>query len=85
MEASSGVFMALSSPIRLKILKLLKFREMCVCEIMVALELSQSVVSYHLNILESVGLVKGRRRGKWVFYRITDPKLLEVLEKIKKK
>ena len=65
-------FKALADEIRLRILSLLATREMCVCEIMVALDLTQPTASHHLGILETVGLVKHRKEGKWVFYRLSD-------------
>jgi len=46
---------------------------MCVCEVMVALDLTQPTASHHLRILENVGLVKARKEGKWVFYALPDP------------
>jgi DNA-binding transcriptional ArsR family regulator len=81
-EAKSKVFKALSDPIRLRILGLLSSREMCVCEVMVALDLTQPTASHHLRILENVALVKDRKDGKWVFYSLKDEndalKLLDV-------
>ncbi|MDH7564776.1 MAG: metalloregulator ArsR/SmtB family transcription factor [Candidatus Bathyarchaeota archaeon] len=71
-ETKSKVFRALADPTRLRVLALLTAREMCVCEVMVALELTQPTASHHLGILENVGLVKKRKEGKWVFYRIAD-------------
>jgi len=73
---------ALADETRLRILKLLEVREMCVCEIMVALGLTQPTASHHLGILENVGLVKDRKEGKWVFYSIADPKLIENMHKL---
>jgi len=74
-------FKALAEPTRLRILGLLEVREMCVCEVMVALDLTQPTASHHLRILENVGLVRDRKEGKWVFYILNDPiktaKLLE--------
>ena len=64
----SRIFKALADQTRLKILGLLKVREMCVCEIMVALELTQPTASYHLGLLENAELIKDRKEGKWVFY-----------------
>ena len=72
----SKFFKALADETRLRILKLLEIREMCVCELMVALELTQPTASHHLGILENVGLVKGRKDGKWVFYSVEDLKLI---------
>ncbi len=72
-EEKSKVFKALADPIRLRILGLLFSREMCVCEVMVGLDLTQPTASHHLRILENVGLVKDRKEGKWVFYRVANP------------
>ena len=78
----SRIFKALADQTRLKILGLLKVREMCVCEIMVALELTQPTASYHLGLLENAGLVKDRKEGKWVFYSLADPELVENMHEI---
>jgi len=67
----------LADETRLRILKLLGIREMCVCEVMVALGLTQPTASHHLGILENAGLVKDRKEGKWVFYSIANSKLIE--------
>jgi len=71
-EGQSRLFKALADETRLRILSLLRVREMCVCEIMVALELTQPTASHHLRILEGTGLVEDLRKGKWVFYRTAD-------------
>lgn len=73
----SRVFRALSHPTRLKILRLLSVRDMCVCEIMAVLNATQPTTSHHLNILENSGLIEERREGKWVFYSVADSKLLQ--------
>lgn len=75
-------FKALSDTTRLRILGLLTLREMCVCEVMVALDLTQPTASHHLRILENVGLVKDRKEGKWVFYSIAKPEVLEGMRKL---
>jgi DNA-binding transcriptional ArsR family regulator len=71
-EKKGRFFKAFADEIRLRILSLLATREMCVCEVMVALDLTQPTASHHLGILETVGLVKHRKEGKWVFYRLSD-------------
>ncbi len=76
-EAKSKVFKALSDPIRLRILGLLCSREMCVCEVMVALDLTQPTASHHLGILENVELIKKRKEGKCVFFRIVRSGIIE--------
>jgi len=81
-KRQSRVFRALADETRLRILKLLHVREMCVCEVMVALDLTQPTASHHLRILEDAGLVDGKKEGKWVFYRITNRKLIQNLDKL---
>jgi len=76
-EKKGKVFKALADEIRLRILSLLTAREMCVCEVMVALDLTQPTASHHLGILENVGLIKARKDGKWVFYSLSDPSLIK--------
>ena len=81
-DKQSRFFKALADETRLRILKLLEVREMCVCEVMVALDLTQPTASHHLGILENVGLIKNRKKGKWVFYSVANPKLTENLRKL---
>ena len=76
LRTQSRVFKALADVTRLRILNLLKTREMCVCEIIVALDLTQPTASHHLKILETVGLIEAMRKGKWVFYRIAKPRFV---------
>ena len=71
-QRKSKFFKALADETRLKMLGLLAAREMCVCEVMVALDLTQPTTSHHLGILESAGLLKGRKEGKWVFYSLSE-------------
>lgn len=59
---------ALGDPARIKILKTLEVKEMCVCEVQAVLGLAQSTVSKHLKVLEEAGLVEWRRAGPWVNY-----------------
>ncbi len=81
-KVKSKVFKALADPIRLRILGLLSSREMCVCEVMVALDLTQPTASHHLRILENVCLIKDRKEGKWVFYSIVNPQLFDSLREL---
>jgi DNA-binding transcriptional ArsR family regulator len=78
----SRIFKALADDTRLRILGLLAAREMCVCEVMVALELTQPTASHHLGILENAGLVKKRKEGKWVFYTTVNLELTEGMHKL---
>ena len=78
-KRESRFFKALADENRIRIIKLLTLREMCVCELMVALDLTQPTTSHHLNILERKGLIKKRKEGKWSYYSIADSKLIEGL------
>ena len=66
------VMKALSDPSRVKIVKMLQHRVMCVCEIQAALELAQATVSKHLKVLEDAGLVSYQKDGLWVNYYLAD-------------
>ncbi|MGP8068908.1 MAG: ArsR/SmtB family transcription factor [Candidatus Bathyarchaeia archaeon] len=68
-------FSSLGDVTRLKILKLIGDEELCSCEVMAALDLTQPTTSHHLGILERAGVLSSRRDGKWVFYRISTQKI----------
>jgi DNA-binding transcriptional ArsR family regulator len=65
------IFRALADRTRLVMLRLLiDRRELCVCEVMDALNISQTRASRNLALLCNAGLLKGERRGKWMFYSV---------------
>ncbi|HNR14478.1 MAG TPA: metalloregulator ArsR/SmtB family transcription factor [Thermodesulfobacteriota bacterium] len=70
MKRAATIFQALSDHTRLRIMKLLETGELCVCELMQVLDMSQPRISRHLGILKNAGLVNDRRQGKWVFYSL---------------
>jgi ArsR family transcriptional regulator len=84
----TSIFKALSDETRLRILKLLEGGELCVCDVVAALDMIQPQVSFHLRVLKKAALLKGRKQGKWMHYKIDDSDLfkrliiLSVLEKI---
>ncbi len=63
-------FHALSDPIRLQVLDLLRHRELCVCDLCETLEVSQSKLSFHLKALKEAQLVKARQEGRWIYYSL---------------
>ncbi|OPX59608.1 MAG: DNA-binding transcriptional repressor ArsR [Methanobacterium sp. PtaB.Bin024] len=75
---------ALADPTRLKILHLLKYGELCVCEIITAMEKPQPTISHHLNILKKAGFLKWRKEGVWVHYSLSNPEITNILENILK-
>ncbi len=70
MKQTARIFKALADETRLRILALLTSGELCVCDLMAALELPQSTVSRHLATLRNAGLVVDRRQGVWMYYRL---------------
>lgn len=79
-QYQADMLKALAHPTRLQILDLLKGGEKCVCKIVPELKMEQSNVSRHLNILKKEGLVSSRKEGLKVFYRVTDPKVFQLLD-----
>jgi ArsR family transcriptional regulator len=72
MNTLADIFKALSDETRLKIIALLlDQKELCVCDFVGALSLTQSKVSRHLRYLFNAGLIEGRREGPWMHYRLS--------------
>jgi ArsR family transcriptional regulator len=63
---------ALSDSNRVRLLKLLQKRDMCVCEIQAVLKIAQPTVSKHLKSLDQAGLVKRKKQGLWVNCSLSD-------------
>ncbi len=61
---------ALADANRVRVLLALRSRELCVCRIIELLQLAPSTVSKHLTILKLAGLVKARKEGRWMHYRL---------------
>ncbi len=72
MDDLLNLFSILSDKTRLRILLLLLNNELCVCEIFAALDMSQPRVSRQLAILKQSKIIKDRREGKWIYYRIDE-------------
>ena len=70
---------ALGNKERLKLIEILKVRDRCVCELEAALNKSQSSISHHLRILESAGLIRGWKKGKFTYYGIQKKEINEYL------
>jgi ArsR family transcriptional regulator len=81
---NSEIIKAISDPIRLKILYLLKNGELCACYIDSALNKPQSTISHHISILKKAKFLKWRKEGKWTHYRLSDEKIIEHIEKLVK-
>lgn len=70
-ENSVQTFKGLADENRLRMVGLLCTGELCVCDIMAVLDLPQSTASRHLSYLKNSGLVTSRRRGKWMYYKLS--------------
>ncbi len=70
MKDSINIFKALSDKNRLRILKMLQIKPLCVCEITEVLQLATSTVSQHLSILKKASFISEDREGRWVNYKI---------------
>lgn len=82
-EDNTRIFKTLSDPNRLRILKMLQTKSLCVCEITEVLQLATSTVSKHLSILKETGFIIEVKDGKWVNYQINpkpaDPRISSIL------
>jgi len=61
---------AFADPTRVRLLTALRKQELCVCELCDALDITQSTLSSHLQVVRAAGLVRARREGKWMYYAI---------------
>ncbi len=66
------IFKALADPTRLRIVLLLRQRELCVCELMFVLKMEQSRVSHHMRVLRDAGIAEDVRDGRWIIYRVPE-------------
>jgi len=76
----AGVFKSLSDPTRLRIISLLAERELCVTDLVAALEMEQSTISHQLRDMRAQRLVSFRREGQHVYYRLDDPHVRRLFE-----
>jgi len=63
---------ALADENRIRIIGVLKGRELCVCQLIELLCLAPSTVSRHLSILKNARLIDSRKQGRWMYYRLAD-------------
>jgi len=86
LEGKSKTYHALSDPLRLTILYLIKDQPLCVCVIIRFMCLAGSKLSYHLTILKESGLIEGEYDGNWIIYSITEHgrKALKCMERMGK-
>lgn len=78
-KRTAALFKVLGDPTRVRILQLLSLKEMCVCDISAALDMSHSSISHQLNTLRTNRLVRNRKAGKVVYYALDDQHVLNIL------
>ena len=79
-ERMAQIAKALSDPVRLQLVDVLKKHagKVCVCELVPLFDLSQPTVSHHLKVLREAGLVESERRGLWAYYYVVPDALKEL-------
>ena len=73
-------FKALSDPLRLEVIELLRSQEMCVCDLRDRMEIAQSKLSFHLKTLREAGLISARQDGRWIYYSLNPTEFGELEE-----
>jgi ArsR family transcriptional regulator, lead/cadmium/zinc/bismuth-responsive transcriptional repressor len=84
LESTAAFFKALGDETRLKIIALLWFDDLCMCEIVDGLSGAASTVSHHLKIMEKGRLIKSRREGKFTVFSLDKDRLAPLISYIKK-
>lgn len=73
-----AAFKALSDPLRLQVIELLRQQELCVCDLCDSLGVAQSKLSFHLKTLKEAQLIRSRQQGRWIYYSLNLPQLVEL-------
>lgn len=82
MDKLIDVLKALSDETRLRILNLLYEKELCVCDIMNILQISQAKASRHLIYLKNAGLAKDRKYAQWVYYSMSKGEEMKFIDSL---
>lgn len=77
-EETAAKLKIMSDPVRLSILDMLACREMCACDLLEYLSISQSTLSHHMKILVDAGFVSSRKVATWVHYQLVESKISEL-------
>jgi ArsR family transcriptional regulator, arsenate/arsenite/antimonite-responsive transcriptional repressor len=77
-EDLASLFAAMADPVRLRLLSLVADAgEICSCDLLAPLGKSQPTISHHTKVLVEAGLIRGEKRGRWVWWRIVPGRLDE--------
>ncbi len=77
--AEARLLKALAHPVRMQIARILAQEESCVCHLEARLRLRQAYLSQQLAVLRAAGLIAERKVGTFVYYRLEDPGVLEIV------
>ena len=80
LDSMSDLFKAMADPGRLKILLALAGQEMCVCDLAALLGVSESAASHQIRVLRTMNLVKNRRDGQVLYYRLVDDHVTQLAQ-----
>ncbi len=78
-DGMSDLFKAMADPGRVQILMALDVQEMCVCDLAALLDVSESAASHQMRILRNMNLVKNRREGQVLYYRLVDDHVMQLI------
>ncbi|MFC9788610.1 ArsR/SmtB family transcription factor [Rhodococcus sp. NPDC127528] len=79
LSAAGDILRALAAPVRIAIVLQLREEQRCVHELVEALGVTQPLISQHLRVLKSAGVVRGERNGREVLYRLVDDHLAHIV------
>lgn len=82
MDKLVDILKSLSDETRLRILNLLYEKELCVCDIMAILQISQAKASRHLIYLKNAGLANDRRQAQWTYYSLNRTEQIRFLDSL---
>ena len=76
---ASAILSVLGNPFRIRLVLALSDQEACVCHLESLLKKRQAYISQHLMALRKAGLLETRRDGKFVYYRLSDPRIIDLI------
>lgn len=81
-EHIANYLKSLGQVVRVQIVQIIGGREACVCHLEAILRIRQARISQHLIALRKAGIVKTRREGRHIFYKLENPKILELIDNL---
>ncbi len=83
-EEKADLFKILSDTNRLQIINLLSCKEKCACKLLEKFNITQPTLSHHMKVLIDSGLVSSRKEANWVYYKLNNEKMAEIVDFLKK-